>query len=96
MKRKLLLMLCISLVAFLQAFAQNKTITGTVTSKADGLPIPGATIKIKGYYSANCVNNQVFGKGCNDFINGFYVMRFGSTVGCNAFWLDPWFMAVRD
>src|ERR1700712_801801 len=48
MKRKLLLMLCISLVAFLQAFAQNKTITGTVTSKADGLPIPGATIKIKG------------------------------------------------
>ena len=43
-----------------------------------------ATIKIKGYYSANCVSNQVFGKGWNDFINGFYVMRFGSSVGCNA------------
>jgi len=43
-----------------------------------------ATFKIKGYYSANCVNNQVFGKGWNDFIDGFYIMRFGSTVGCNA------------
>src|SRR5450755_3483012 len=42
-----------------------------------------ATFKINGYYSANCVNNQVFGKGWNDFINGFYEMRFGSTVGCN-------------
>jgi Concanavalin A-like lectin/glucanases superfamily len=42
-----------------------------------------ATIKIKGYYSDNCVGNQVFGKGWNDFINGFYVMRFVSTVGCN-------------
>ena len=42
-----------------------------------------ATIKIKGFYSANCVNNQVFGKGWNDFINGFYAMRFYSTVGCN-------------
>lgn len=43
-----------------------------------------ATFKIKGFYSANCVNNQVFGKGWNDFINGFYAMRFYSTVGCNS------------
>jgi hypothetical protein len=41
-----------------------------------------ATIKIQGFYAANCVNNQVFGKGWNDFINGFYAMRFYSTVGC--------------
>lgn len=41
-----------------------------------------ATFKINGYYSANCVTNQVFGKGWNDFINGFYTMRFYSTVGC--------------
>jgi TonB-linked SusC/RagA family outer membrane protein len=29
-------------------FAQNRTITGTVTAKDDGLPIPGVTVKIKG------------------------------------------------
>ncbi len=36
-------MLCVT-----QVFAQNRTITGTVTAKEDGLPIPGATVKIKG------------------------------------------------
>ena len=30
------------------AFAQNKTITGTVTAREDGLPIPGATVKLQG------------------------------------------------
>ncbi|PRZ22875.1 SusC/RagA family TonB-linked outer membrane protein [Flavobacterium granuli] len=29
-------------------FAQTKTITGTVKNKADGIPIPGATVLIKG------------------------------------------------
>ena len=28
--------------------AQNRTITGTVTSKEDGLPIPGVAVKVKG------------------------------------------------
>jgi hypothetical protein len=41
-----------------------------------------ATIKINGFYSANCVNNQIIGKGWNDFINGYYALRFYSTVGC--------------
>jgi len=36
-------MLCVT-----QVFAQNRTVTGTVTAKEDGLPIPGATVKIKG------------------------------------------------
>jgi len=36
-------MLCIT-----QVFAQNRTVTGTVTSKDDGLPIPGVTVKVKG------------------------------------------------
>ena len=36
-------MLCVT-----QVFAQNRTITGTVTAKEDGLPIPGVTVKIKG------------------------------------------------
>jgi TonB-linked SusC/RagA family outer membrane protein len=29
-------------------FAQNRTVTGTVTSKDDGLPMPGVTVKVKG------------------------------------------------
>lgn len=33
-------------------FAQTKTITGTVQSKVDGLPIPGATVLIKGTTTA--------------------------------------------
>jgi len=36
-------MLCVT-----QVFAQNRTITGTVTAKEDGLPIPGATVKVTG------------------------------------------------
>ena len=30
------------------AMAQNRTITGTVTSKEDGLPVPGVSVKVKG------------------------------------------------
>jgi len=48
MKRKLLLILCISLTALVQAFAQNRTITGTVTGKDDNLPIPGASVTVPG------------------------------------------------
>ena len=36
-------MLCVT-----QIYAQNRTVTGTVTAKEDGLPIPGATVKVKG------------------------------------------------
>ena len=36
-------MLCIT-----QVFAQNRTITGTVTAKEDGLPLPGVSVKVKG------------------------------------------------
>jgi TonB-linked SusC/RagA family outer membrane protein len=37
------------LVLFVQVtFGQTKTITGTVKNKADGIPIPGATVLIKG------------------------------------------------
>ncbi|RYY06375.1 MAG: SusC/RagA family TonB-linked outer membrane protein, partial [Sphingobacteriaceae bacterium] len=31
-----------------QVFAQNRTITGTVTAKEDGLPLPGVSIRIQG------------------------------------------------
>ncbi len=48
MKKLLLVSLCFLTLFLTQAFAQNRTITGTVTAKDDGLPIPGVTVKIKG------------------------------------------------
>ncbi|MFT3932968.1 MAG: LamG domain-containing protein [Chitinophagaceae bacterium] len=42
-----------------------------------------ATFKINGFNASTCPNNQVFGKGWNDYINGFYSMRFFSLPGCN-------------
>src|ERR1700743_2940013 len=47
MKRKLLLIIFLCFSASFYAEAQNRTITGTVTAKEDGLPIPGATVKEK-------------------------------------------------
>lgn len=40
-----------------QAYAQNRTITGTVTGKDDGTPIPGASITIKGTRTGTQANS---------------------------------------
>jgi len=48
------------MLSITQVFAQNRTITGTVTSKDDGGPIPGVTVKIKG--SNTGVATNAFGK----------------------------------
>ncbi|HEY4326516.1 MAG TPA: SusC/RagA family TonB-linked outer membrane protein [Mucilaginibacter sp.] len=48
MKKLLLVSLCFLLLCITQVFAQNRTVTGTVTAKEDGLPIPGVTVKVKG------------------------------------------------
>lgn len=48
MKKLLLVSLCFLMLCVTQVFAQNRTISGTVTAKEDGLPIPGATVKVKG------------------------------------------------
>src|ERR1700754_4659222 len=48
MKKLLLVSLSILLLCVTQVFAQNRTVTGTVTAKDDGLPIPGVTVKVKG------------------------------------------------
>ena len=48
MKKLLLASLCFLLLSITQVFAQNRTITGTVTAQEDGLPIPGVTVKVKG------------------------------------------------
>ena len=48
MKKLLLVSLCFLMLSITQVFAQNRTVTGTVTAKDDGLPVPGVTVKIKG------------------------------------------------
>jgi len=35
-----------------------------------------ATFKVNGFYTDLCHANQILGKGYNDYINGFYMMRF--------------------
>lgn len=46
--KRLVQSLFILLFTAVSAIAQNRTITGTVTSKEDGLPIPGVSVKVKG------------------------------------------------
>jgi TonB-linked SusC/RagA family outer membrane protein len=48
MKKLLLFYLCFLMFFVTQVYAQNRTVTGTVTAKEDGLPIPGASVKVKG------------------------------------------------
>ena len=49
MKTKTNAVLVLLLMLFVQAsFAQSRTITGTVTSVTDGLPLPGANVIVKG------------------------------------------------
>lgn len=52
MKKKLLLLFCSIILLATQAFAQQLTVTGNVTSAADGSPIPGVSVKVKGSASA--------------------------------------------
>lgn len=46
--KKLILSLFVFLVLAGAANAQDRTVTGTVTGKDDGLPIPGVSVKVKG------------------------------------------------
>lgn len=46
--KKLVLSLFIVMAMAVTSFAQERTVTGTVTSSEDGLPIPGASVKVKG------------------------------------------------
>lgn len=45
--KRLLQSLFLLLLLANTAYAQDRTVTGTVTSTEDGLPIPGATVKVK-------------------------------------------------
>ncbi|MBS7564374.1 SusC/RagA family TonB-linked outer membrane protein [Mucilaginibacter sp. Bleaf8] len=64
MKKLLLVCLCILSLFTVDVFAQNRTVTGTVTAKEDGLTLPGVTVRVKntttgtqtdakGHYSIN-------------------------------------------
>lgn len=46
MKRLLQSLFLLLFIAF-QAIAQERTVTGTVTDKSDGMPLPGVSIKVK-------------------------------------------------
>jgi len=48
MKKNLLLLLFSMIFLIGQTFAQEKVITGTVTSSDDGFPLPGVSVKVKG------------------------------------------------
>jgi TonB-linked SusC/RagA family outer membrane protein len=48
MKKLLLVSLCFLMLCITQVYAQNRTITGTVTSKDDGLPLPGVSVTVSG------------------------------------------------
>ena len=58
MKKLLLVSLCFLLLSVTQVFAQNRTVTGTVTAKEDGQPIPGVTVKIKGSHTGVSTNGD--------------------------------------
>ena len=60
MKKRILLIIGICLVVFCQAFAQSRTVTGTVTDNQDKSPIPGVTVRIKG--SQTGVQTDISGK----------------------------------
>jgi hypothetical protein len=58
MRKKILLIIGLCLFFLCQAFAQTRTVTGTVTSKDDGTPIPGVAVKVKGTQSGTLTNSS--------------------------------------
>ena len=51
--KKLLQSLFVMMLFAISAMAQQRTITGTVTGKEDGLPIPGVSVRVKGTKSGS-------------------------------------------
>ncbi|SHF64487.1 SusC/RagA family TonB-linked outer membrane protein [Pedobacter caeni] len=74
--KKLIPSLMALLCLFGSAVAQNRTITGTVTGKEDGLPIPGVTVKIMGAKGGTLTNQQ--GKYSLDVSPGIKSLTFSS------------------
>ncbi|MDP9081871.1 MAG: SusC/RagA family TonB-linked outer membrane protein [Bacteroidota bacterium] len=60
MKKILLMNLCLLLITASRLFAQNQTVTGKVTAKEDGLPLPGVSVSVQG--TTNGTQTDVNGK----------------------------------
>jgi TonB-linked SusC/RagA family outer membrane protein len=58
MKKNLLSLLFLSLIALSSAFAQSRKISGTVTGADDGLPLPGVSVKILGTTTGTTTSAQ--------------------------------------
>lgn len=58
MKKNLLTLLLLSIVALNSAFAQNKKITGRVVSAEDGTPLPGVSVTIQGSTTGTQTNTE--------------------------------------
>ena len=56
--KRLILSLFVFLVVAGAAIAQERTLTGTVTGKEDGMPLPGVTVKIVGAQGGTMTNNE--------------------------------------
>jgi TonB-linked SusC/RagA family outer membrane protein len=56
--KKLILSLFIAVTVFASGFAQERTVSGTVTSSEDGQPIPGVSIKVKGTQNGTTSNTD--------------------------------------
>ena len=68
MKQKLLSIFLVCVLVASAAFAQDKRITGKVTAREDGLPLPGVSIKVSG--------TQI---GTQTDVNGNYSLNVPST-----------------
>lgn len=68
--KKLILSLFILCTLTVTAFAQDRTLTGTVTSSEDGLPLPGVSVKIK----------DVSGGGTSTGSDGKFTLKVPSTA----------------
>ena len=69
MKQKLLSIFLVCVLVAGAAFAQDKKITGKVTAKEDGLPLPGVSIKVTG--------SQI---GTQTDVNGNYALNVPSSA----------------
>ncbi|MCP9201457.1 SusC/RagA family TonB-linked outer membrane protein [Gramella sp. GC03-9] len=47
MKNKLIFLLILAVIQVSATFAQERTVSGTVTSSDDGMPLPGVTVQVK-------------------------------------------------
>lgn len=56
--RKIVLLLLLCCTFGISSFAQNRTISGTVKDKAQGLPIPGASVKLKSAATTVATNEE--------------------------------------